>query len=81
MSKTTPLPGHPHIARKHGELQVEGLALSALAQEHGTPLFVYSKQWMLDALAAYQRGYTTMDLANQRLLTEAKWEYAASRRR
>jgi diaminopimelate decarboxylase len=33
------------------------LSLDALAREHGTPLFVYSKQWMLDALAAYQRGF------------------------
>jgi diaminopimelate decarboxylase len=31
--------------------------LSALAQTHGTPLFVYSKAAMLAALAAYQRGF------------------------
>ncbi|HKW83110.1 MAG TPA: diaminopimelate decarboxylase, partial [Burkholderiaceae bacterium] len=31
------------------------------AREHGTPLFVYSKQWMLDALAAYQRGFEGRD--------------------
>lgn len=55
------LPGHPHIARKDGTLQVEGLPLSALAQQYGTPLFVYSKQWMLDALAAYQRGFEGRD--------------------
>ncbi|MGJ7495740.1 diaminopimelate decarboxylase [Variovorax sp. RT4R15] len=52
-----PLPGHPHIARHDGVLKVEGVSLDALAREHGTPLFVYSKQWMLDALAAYQRGF------------------------
>lgn len=51
------LPGHPHIARHDGALQVEGHSLAALAAEHGTPLFVYSRQWMLDALAAYQRGF------------------------
>ncbi len=51
------LPGQPHVARHDGHLKVEGVALSALAAEHGTPLFVYSKQWMLDALAAYQRGF------------------------
>lgn len=61
MSKLALLPGHPHIARKEGELHVEGLKLSALAREHGTPLFVYSKQWMLDALAAYQRGFEGRD--------------------
>ncbi len=32
-------------------------SLSTLAREHGTPLFVYSKAAMLDALAAYQRGF------------------------
>jgi len=64
MSTTTtnsPLPGQPHVARRDGQLHVEGLSLQALAQEHGTPLFVYSKQWMLDALAAYQRGFAGRD--------------------
>jgi diaminopimelate decarboxylase len=51
------LPGHPFIAYRDGSLQVENLSLSALAREHGTPLFVYSKAAMLNALAAYQRGF------------------------
>jgi diaminopimelate decarboxylase len=55
------LPGHPHIAHRDGALHIEGLTLDALAREHGTPLFVYSKQWMLDALAAYQRGFEGRD--------------------
>ncbi|WP_431124328.1 diaminopimelate decarboxylase [Variovorax paradoxus] len=55
------LPGHPHIAHRDDSLHVEGLRLDALAREHGTPLFVYSKQWMLDALAAYQRGFEGRD--------------------
>ncbi|RZL63194.1 MAG: diaminopimelate decarboxylase [Variovorax sp.] len=55
------LPGHPHIAHREGALHIEALALDALAREHGTPLFVYSKQWMLDALAAYQRGFEGRD--------------------
>jgi len=50
------LPGHPHIAWHDGELQVERVALRALAERFGTPLFVYSKASMLAALAAYQRG-------------------------
>ncbi|WP_077001289.1 diaminopimelate decarboxylase [Variovorax sp. KK3] len=58
---TQSLPGHPHIAYRGGALHVEGASLAALAQEHGTPLFVYSKQWMLDALAAYQRGFEGRD--------------------
>ena len=40
-----------------GELCVDGLSLAALARQYGTPLFVYSKAAMLDALAAYQRGF------------------------
>jgi len=55
------LPGQPHIARHGDTLQVEQVSLEALAREHGTPLFVYSKQWMLDALAAYQRGFEGRD--------------------
>ncbi|WP_295536373.1 diaminopimelate decarboxylase [uncultured Pseudacidovorax sp.] len=51
------LPGQPHIARAEGVLRVEQADLQALARAHGTPLFVYSRQWMLDALAAYRRGF------------------------
>ena len=55
---TTPtLPGHPHIAYREGELCVEGAPVHALAQQYGTPLFVYSQASMHDALAAYQRGF------------------------
>ena len=51
------LPGQPHIAYRNGGLHVEDVALSDLAREHGTPLFVYSRAAMLSALAAYQRGF------------------------
>ncbi len=51
------LPGHPFVAYRESALHVEDVALSALAREHGTPLFVYSKSAMLAALAAYQRGF------------------------
>ncbi|WP_225784113.1 diaminopimelate decarboxylase [Xenophilus sp. Marseille-Q4582] len=61
MSHPSLLPGQPHVARAEGALQVEGQALQALAQQHGTPLFVYSQQWMLDALAAYRRGFEGRD--------------------
>ncbi|WP_017757744.1 diaminopimelate decarboxylase [Pseudacidovorax intermedius] len=60
-STGTALPGQPHIARQDGTLRVEQADLQALAREHGTPLFVYSKQWMLDALAAYRRGFEGRD--------------------
>ncbi len=51
------LPGHPQIAYRGDDLYVENLRLADLAREHGTPLFVYSKASMLEALAAYQRGF------------------------
>jgi diaminopimelate decarboxylase len=51
------LPGHPHVHYQQDRLQVEGCDLGELASLHGTPLFVYSKASMLDALAAYQRGF------------------------
>ena len=57
MTSNTALPGQPHIAYAGDQLHVEGVALSQLAREHGTPLFVYSKAAMLSALAAYQRGF------------------------
>ena len=56
MNANTQLPGHPHVAYHAGQLQVEGLRLSDLAAQFQTPLFVYSKAAMLEALAAYQRG-------------------------
>jgi diaminopimelate decarboxylase len=46
----------PHVHYKDNALQVEDVTLTSLAEQHGTPLFVYSQQAMLDALAAYQRG-------------------------
>jgi diaminopimelate decarboxylase len=53
----TLLPGQPHVHYENCQLHVEGCSLEALASTHGTPLFVYSKASMLDALAAYQRGF------------------------
>ncbi len=50
------LPGAPHLARAGASLQLDGQPLAALAQEFGTPLFVYSQAAMLDALTAYQRA-------------------------
>lgn len=51
------LPGAPHLARAdNGRLHLEGCDLQALAQQHGTPLYVYSSASIADALAAYRRG-------------------------
>ena len=49
------------LTHQNGELHLEGVALSRLAREHGTPLFVYSRAAMLAALAAYQRGLAGRD--------------------
>ena len=51
----SPLPGAPHLARRAEELCLESVPLHALAREHGTPLYVYSRAAMLQALAAYQQ--------------------------
>jgi diaminopimelate decarboxylase len=57
ISRRPTVPGHPFIAYQDDALQVEGVPLRRLAQAHGTPLFVYSKAAMLNALGAYQRGF------------------------
>ena len=55
------LPGAPHVAYREGELFIEGCALRALAAEHGTPLYVYSRTGMLEAVASYQRALIGRD--------------------
>jgi diaminopimelate decarboxylase len=58
---TSILPGAPHFHYDDGELFVESVRVADLAREHGTPLFVYSKSSMIDALGAYQRGFQGRD--------------------
>jgi diaminopimelate decarboxylase len=50
------LPGAPHLQRRDGALQLDGVDLDSLARRFGTPLYVYSQQSMLDAVSAYQRA-------------------------
>ena len=50
------LPGSPFFAYRAGELHVEDCSLRELARRHGTPLYVYSRASMLEALAGYQRA-------------------------
>ena len=50
------LPGAPFLAREGAELRLDGHALATLAQQHGTPLFVYSRAAMRSALASYERA-------------------------
>ncbi len=54
---TTALPLGSHLHRTEGELWLDQVSLPELAEQHGTPLFVYSKAAMLEALAAYRRGF------------------------
>jgi diaminopimelate decarboxylase len=56
-----PLPGAPFVAYSQGQLTLEGVPLAPLAEQFGTPLFVYSKAAILAALAAYQRGLAGRD--------------------
>lgn len=51
------LPGRPYLHYQDAQLMLEGVSLTALAQTYDTPLFVYSQQSMLDALADYQQGF------------------------
>ena len=51
------IPGQPYIAYQGNTLCMEGVKLSDVAAQMGTPVFAYSKASMLSALAAYQRGF------------------------
>jgi diaminopimelate decarboxylase len=51
------LPVDSHLAYTAQGLTLDGVALTDLARQHHTPLFVYSKAAMLAALGAYQAGF------------------------
>lgn len=55
------LPGSPHIAYRGDALMLEDCAVADLAQRHGTPLYAYSQNAMLAALAAYQQALAGRD--------------------
>jgi diaminopimelate decarboxylase len=50
------LPGAPWLARVGADLVLDGCRLDDLASRFGTPLYVYARRAMLEALAAYQRA-------------------------
>ena len=50
------LPGAPFLARRGPDLWLDGVRLADLAAEFGTPLYVYSRNAMRHAAAAYQRA-------------------------
>ncbi len=55
------LPGSPQVAYRGRELFIEDCALNELADRFGSPLYVYSKASMLQALASYQRALVGRD--------------------
>ena len=55
------LPGSPHIAYRGQDLFIESHSLRELAQRFGTPLYVYSRTAMLEALSGYQRALAGRD--------------------
>ena len=57
----TSLPGSPHLAYRGDELFLEDCALGDLARRFGTPLYVYSRAAMLEALSGYQRALNGRD--------------------
>jgi diaminopimelate decarboxylase len=56
-----PLPGSPQVAHRGYELFIEDCSLNELADRFGSPLYVYSKASMLQALASYQRALVGRD--------------------
>ena len=50
------LPGRPQVHYQGHHLHLEQVRLATLAEQFGTPLFIYSEAAILASLAAYQRG-------------------------
>ncbi|MFN3870409.1 MAG: diaminopimelate decarboxylase [Aquificaceae bacterium] len=48
---------NPYLEYKDKELYLEGVSLKALAEEFGTPLYVYSGSYIRDRLKAYQSAF------------------------
>ncbi len=50
-----------HFAYKNGSLFAEGVAVEDLARQHGTPLYIYSKNTFLDHLSRIQKAWSAID--------------------
>ncbi len=48
---------NPYLERRNGELYVEGVSLKHLAEEFGTPLYVYSASYIRDRIRAYREAF------------------------
>ena len=54
-------PGAPWLSRQGRDLTLDGCSLQSLAQQFGTPLYVYSRRAMQAALGSYQEGLQGRD--------------------
>ncbi len=52
---------YPYIERREGSLYIESFSLQSLAEQHGTPLFVYSEHAIRDQYLAYETGFSGQD--------------------
>lgn len=50
-----------HYEFRDGSLYCEGVSLTALARQHGTPLYVYSKAGIVQAFQTYQHALKELD--------------------
>ncbi len=48
---------NPYLSFEEGELHLEGVSLKKLAQEFGTPLYVYSASYIRDKIRAYMSAF------------------------
>lgn len=48
---------NPYLEYVNGELYLEGVSLKALAEEFGTPLYVYSASYIRDRIRAYREAF------------------------
>ena len=55
-SKSTPLPNLSGFSERDGHWYAEDVSLASLAQQYGTPLYIYSKRAITEAYQAYDRA-------------------------
>ena len=48
---------NPYLERREGELYLEGVSIRSLAEEFGTPLYVYSASYIRDRIRDYRRAF------------------------
>jgi len=63
-SQSTPLPHLAGFSERDGQWYAEDISLASLAQQYGTPLYIYSKRAITEAYQAYDRA--CVDAAGKR---------------